>query len=156
MDGQSRFPEPANVPPSQPRADRTALRASDADRERVATLLREHYSEGRLTVDEFQERLERTYAARTLGELDVLTADLPVAAPPPSEPHSEVRHDLRARLAGYAVISVFLILIWALTGLGYFWPIWPILGLGLALSLRALGVHSSSRERRRGRRRRYR
>jgi hypothetical protein len=53
------------------------LRASDADRERTAQLLREHHAVGRLTVEEFNERLEKTFAARTLGELDELLADLP-------------------------------------------------------------------------------
>lgn len=53
------------------------LRASDADRERTAQLLREHHAVGRLTAEEFNDRLERVFAARTLGELDELLADLP-------------------------------------------------------------------------------
>ena len=53
------------------------LRVSDADRERVAERLREAAGEGRLTVDELDERVERAYAARTAGELSTLTADLP-------------------------------------------------------------------------------
>ncbi|WP_083951930.1 DUF1707 SHOCT-like domain-containing protein [Actinomadura rubrobrunea] len=52
------------------------LRASDADRERVAAVLREALADGRLTVEEHAERTERAYAARTLGELTGLTADL--------------------------------------------------------------------------------
>jgi hypothetical protein len=55
------------------------LRASDADRERVAERLREALAEGRLDMPEFEERLEATYAARTYGELTPLTRDLPVA-----------------------------------------------------------------------------
>jgi hypothetical protein len=53
------------------------LRASDADRERTAELLREHHAVGRLTAEEFNDRLERAFAARTLGDLDELLADLP-------------------------------------------------------------------------------
>lgn len=53
------------------------MRASDADRDRVATLLREHHAEGRLTAEEFTERLDRAFAAVTLGDLDDLMADLP-------------------------------------------------------------------------------
>jgi hypothetical protein len=53
------------------------LRASDADRERTAELLREHHAVGRLTQDEFAARLEAAFAARTRGELDELLADLP-------------------------------------------------------------------------------
>jgi len=54
-----------------------SMRASDADRERTATLLREHHAEGRLTGEEFHERLDAAYAAKTLGDLDALLADLP-------------------------------------------------------------------------------
>jgi hypothetical protein len=43
------------------------MRASDADRDRVAAALREHSVEGRITLDELNERLETTYSARTLG-----------------------------------------------------------------------------------------
>jgi hypothetical protein len=53
------------------------LRASDADRDRTAQLLREHHAVGRLTAEEFEGRLEKVFAARTLGELDELLADLP-------------------------------------------------------------------------------
>ena len=53
------------------------IRASDADRDRVAALLREHHAAGRLTAEEFHERMERALIARTLGELDELLADLP-------------------------------------------------------------------------------
>jgi hypothetical protein len=58
------------------------LRASDADRERVAAALRRHHLDGRLDTDELQERLGRCYAARTAGELAALTADLPRDEPP--------------------------------------------------------------------------
>lgn len=53
------------------------LRASDADRDRVASLLREHHAVGRLTAEEFHERLDAAMAAKTLGDLDELMADLP-------------------------------------------------------------------------------
>ncbi|MFE5404599.1 DUF1707 domain-containing protein [Streptomyces sp. NPDC056580] len=60
------------------------LRASDADRERVAEVLRDALAEGRLDMGEFEERLEATYKARTYGELTPITRDLPagVAAAP--------------------------------------------------------------------------
>ena len=56
-----------------------AVRASDADRERTVVLLRDHSSQGRLTLEEFSERMERAYAATTLDELESLTQDLPAA-----------------------------------------------------------------------------
>lgn len=59
------------------------LRASDADRERVVVLLRDAHGDGRLTADEHAERVERAYAARTLGELTAVTADLTPAEQQP-------------------------------------------------------------------------
>jgi cobalamin biosynthesis protein CbiG len=53
------------------------IRASDADRDHVVSLLQEHHAAGRLTAEEFGERLEAALRARTLGELDELLADLP-------------------------------------------------------------------------------
>jgi hypothetical protein len=53
------------------------LRASDADRERVAEILRDALAEGRLDMEEFEERLDATYKARTYGELTPITRDLP-------------------------------------------------------------------------------
>ncbi len=58
------------------RGDRS-VRASDADRERTADVLREQAGEGRLEPDELEERLERAFGARTLADLDAVTADLP-------------------------------------------------------------------------------
>jgi hypothetical protein len=58
-------------------ADSSRMRASDADRDRVADLLREHHAEGRLSAEEFRERLDSALHARTVGELDELLADLP-------------------------------------------------------------------------------
>ena len=55
------------------------LRASDTDRERVADQLREAAGHGRLTMDELDERLELTYAAKTYAELEPLTRDLPAS-----------------------------------------------------------------------------
>jgi hypothetical protein len=52
-------------------------RVGDADRERAADRLRHHHAEGRITVDEFQERLDRCYEATTAGHLRELVADLP-------------------------------------------------------------------------------
>ena len=54
-----------------------SIRASDADREVVVDALREAFSEGRLTLDEFDERMSAAYASRTWGQLRELTFDLP-------------------------------------------------------------------------------
>jgi hypothetical protein len=56
------------------------LRVSDAEREHAAAALREHLAQGRLTLDELTERLDRIYAARTRTELDRVSEDLPAQA----------------------------------------------------------------------------
>lgn len=53
------------------------VRAADADREATADRLRQHHAEGRIDVDEFQDRLDHTYQAKTVGELQQLVSDLP-------------------------------------------------------------------------------
>ncbi|MEV5983457.1 DUF1707 domain-containing protein [Streptomyces sp. NPDC052051] len=71
--------------PSSPANSAQELRASDADRERVAEVLRDALAEGRLDMEEFEERLDATYRARTYGQLAPITQDLPAAGavPPP-------------------------------------------------------------------------
>ena len=58
-------------------SDTPALRASDADRDRTIGLLREHMAEGRLTLEEFTQRMSGASLARTCDELDELARDLP-------------------------------------------------------------------------------
>jgi hypothetical protein len=70
------------------------LRASDADRERVVRLLRDAHGDGRLTLDEHGERVERAYAARTLGDLSELTVDLTPADQQPIRVDSAGLHAL--------------------------------------------------------------
>ena len=55
----------------------SGIRASDHDRDRTARLLREHHAVGRLDPEEFAERLDQSFHAKTVEELDRLTADLP-------------------------------------------------------------------------------
>ena len=54
------------------------MRAADADRDRVAGILGTAYSEGRLSRDEYDARLDSAMSARTFGDLDPLVTDLPV------------------------------------------------------------------------------
>ena|SRR5215472_3226447 len=74
-------------------AAESGVRIGDAEREKVATSLREHYASGRLTLDEFQQRLDAVFAAKTDTDLTRITADLPHTNPyatpwPPSQPFS--------------------------------------------------------------------
>jgi hypothetical protein len=68
----SQPPVPGNPDPSQ-------LRVSDEDRHRVAEVLREAAGEGRISMDELDQRLEATYAAKTYGDLVPITVDLPAS-----------------------------------------------------------------------------
>lgn len=61
-----------------------SIRASDADRDRVAALLAEHFGQGRLTQEEFSERLDAAYAAKRLGDLTPLLEGLPIDEELPS------------------------------------------------------------------------
>jgi hypothetical protein len=103
------------------------LRAADADRERIAERLRTAAAEGRLSADELEERIEAALGARTYAELNALVADLPEQRPRPAPRRSR----RRLGLSPFVTISLLLMAIWALTGAGYFWPVWPILGWGL-------------------------
>lgn len=62
-------------------AQRDEMRAADTDREKVAERLRSALNEGRLDLHEYDDRLQRAYAAKTYGDLDVLLADLPGTVP---------------------------------------------------------------------------
>jgi hypothetical protein len=109
------------------------VRASDAEREEVVTALRTHAGDGRLDVEELDQRIEAAYSAKTRRELVVLTDDLPSA---PRVPRDEGREFVE-HLRFYLSVMTLLVVIWALTGMGYFWPIWPIVGWGLAIVSRA-------------------
>lgn len=60
------------------------LRVGDADREATAAQLREHYADGRLTLEELNERLDQTFAAKTKADLNTVMRDLPQTVPPGS------------------------------------------------------------------------
>src|SRR3954466_7400430 len=110
-------------------------RASDAEREEVAERLGHAAGAGRLEPDELEERLEAVYSARTVGELATLTADLPERSPEPAPPAPAWRSEaVRARLASFIVANTICIGIWAASGAnGHFWPVWVLLGTGIAL-----------------------
>jgi class 3 adenylate cyclase len=70
-----------SVPPPDAVGGEGDVRISDDDRNRVVEFLRTHTGDGRLTLDEFSERVGEVFAARTQAELEHATRDLPVAAP---------------------------------------------------------------------------
>ncbi|GAA2421476.1 DUF1707 and DUF4190 domain-containing protein [Streptomyces glaucus] len=99
--------------------------ASHADRERAVDVLRAGYGEGRLEHGEFEERVARAYAARTVGELAVLVADLPqgplpgpaaAAAVPRTFPPAP-RSPVNGKAVGAAVCGLLCVPTFGLTGL---------------------------------------
>jgi len=120
--------------------DDPALRASDADRERVVEALRNHAAAGRLSVGELEERSTSAYGARTLGALAPLLADLPEGTPLSWGRGRPARPRAIGRLA---LLAAVLIAVWAATGFGYFWPLWPILGTLWFARSSAFGRRSS-------------
>jgi hypothetical protein len=81
------------------------VRASDSDRERALSALREHTAAGRLSLDEFAERVAIVYSARTLQDLATTTADLP-----PHEPTADSRPLVIAFVVALIVVVLFAVL----------------------------------------------
>ena len=115
--------------------ERSELRASDADRSAVAQRLQTAVDEGRLTLTDYDERLQQTYASRTYGELARVTADLP--APPAAVPAVQARaapaywREQADEWRGWAGTAVVLVAIWTITSIAaggplFFWPMFPI------------------------------
>src|SRR5580704_5033247 len=110
------------------------MRASDADRELVRTVLVDSYGDGRLTREEYDERLNALFGSRTLGELPALVADLmapdrPPAVSAPLHPADlrtrgarKWRRDVEESFAAFLFPSVICVVIWVLVGGGWFWP----------------------------------
>lgn len=108
------------------------LRAADSDREAAAERLRRSHVEGRLDTTELQQRLERCYEAKTLGELDELVTDLP-----PENAGDSTRPrfaPLRRRLMPLMPILIALIAICAVTGGHHFWLLIPLIFIVYRLS----------------------
>ncbi|HXV94114.1 MAG TPA: DUF1707 domain-containing protein [Pseudonocardia sp.] len=116
---------------------RPELRAADSDRERVIERLRAAQAEGRLDIHEFDERVAAVWQAKTYGELEPLTADLPPEparpAPVPGrrdpEPASGGRSVSRAAVSAWLTASLVNLVIWAIVTVStgawiYPWWVW--------------------------------
>jgi hypothetical protein len=115
------------------------VRASDAERDEVIERLRVHAGDGRLSVEELDERVARAYELRTRAELAGLLRDLPEAPAPAREarPARRASSDLAEHVRVYVLVNLLLVGIWLASGAGYFWPVWPILGWGFGVAIHA-------------------
>jgi Domain of unknown function (DUF1707) len=143
--------------------DQHKMRASDRDRQRVVDRLRSALEDGRLTMEEYVDRMEVAYQAATYGDLAPLCADLPAPAPVTAEPGTAAGAAAPPAVfsrAGYlaglpAVLKVLWIkwlvvvsvnvVVWALvsgTGghLAYPWPVWVAGPWGAVLFAVSAGV----------------
>jgi hypothetical protein len=123
------------------------LRASDQDRSVIQQVLADGYADGRLDREEYDERSDRTIAARTLGELPAIVADLVstslaparsgLARATPEELHRRALEayatDRREAVLGFLFVSILCTVIWLLTtGPGGFpWPAFPAAATGI-------------------------
>ncbi|MEV4658217.1 DUF1707 domain-containing protein [Micromonospora sp. NPDC049301] len=158
---------------------RDGMRAADADREAVADRLRVALGEGRLDLHEYDERLQRAYAARTYAELDALLTDLPPVAPPERSTLASVTTPAAGPLDGaaggqpvpavaggvtarwlaevwlpYLKVIAIVVTIWAVTSLLsrevlYFWPAWVAGPWGAVLVVRTVTGLAGGEPRRR-------
>jgi hypothetical protein len=111
-----------------PRPD---LRASDAERERVARFLRDQAAEGRLTHEELEERVGRAYAAKTVRELQELLVDLPRAPLP--RPAYRGRPPVRRGMNPLLPLGIL-----GFLALGGPWLVWALAAAGAAVALAAV------------------
>lgn len=147
---------------------RDEMRAGDSDRQLVADRLKKALDEGRLDIVEYDDRLQKTYAAKTYGDLKGLLDDLPgtaVAGRPPAEPAPPAEQAaapvasrrpgqlIRAGLGGFGGIFVVGTVIWLVSSLGsghmqYFWPVWLLIPMLFGV-LGQFGDQRRRRDRRR-------
>lgn len=106
------------------------IRCSDADRDATAAALRQHLADGRITVDEFGERLDRAFAARTYGDLAAVMVDLPRTPSVPTGSSSSWTgwtgrpRRRRQRWSRFVWVNAVCWTVWAASGAhGFPWPV---------------------------------
>ncbi len=127
-----------------------AVRAGDREREKTANQLGLALAQGYLAMDEYETRLQATFAAHTTAELRQLVADLPLDQFRRNDPRrrearrAAARRSVQIHLAGYLAMVVIVLAVWLAVGLTagawYFWPIWPILGAGIGVICHAMPI----------------
>ena len=123
-----------------------AVRIGDVERDRTATRLGEAFTNGYLSLAEYETRVGQAFSAQTAGSLGELTRDLPVERIGSVDPHRRAGawREIRIRVLGYLAMTLLLIGIWLAVGVAngswYFWPVWPILGAGIGVVGHALPI----------------
>jgi len=141
--------------------DRLDLRISNAERDQAIEQLRGHVADGRITLDEFSDRMAEVYESRTQRDLDHAMRQLPRPTPAPSERAGGRRvaradepswwDQNRGTVARFATPNIACITIWAMTtgGHAYFWPGWVLFGTGIGFVGRLISGESKAQRRQR-------
>jgi hypothetical protein len=117
--------------------------AGDHERHRTANQLGQALAQGYFTLDEYETRLQSTFAAHTTDELHQLVSDLPLDRIRRNDParrqarRKAAWRGVQFHLAAYLAMVLIVLTVWLVVGLTagawYFWPIWPILGAGIGV-----------------------
>jgi hypothetical protein len=122
-------------------------RVGDRDRQKTAARLGQALAQGYLDLGEYEQRVQTVYQTHTTGELKELLADLPLDRIRRADPRrraariAAARRGVRIHLGAFLAMTAVVLIVWAATGVTYFWPIWPILGAAIGLVSHALAVH---------------
>ncbi|MGJ3509903.1 DUF1707 domain-containing protein [Enemella sp. A6] len=141
------------------KAKNLELRASDTDRNLVSEILADAFAEGRLDPEEYQNRLDKALSLRTLGEITPLVQDVWLAGRPSAKqvaPRSKVERGfdiaVGAGLGSWLVVAAITNVVWLATSLSggfyYYWPIWPMLGVGIGVVVSLIGRWQAGAEKR--------
>lgn len=119
------------------------MRAGDREREQTSDQLGQALAQGYFTLDEYETRLQATFAAHTTEELHELVADLPLDRIRRNDPRRRQARrkaawrGVQIHLAAYLAMVLIVLTVWLVVGLTagswYFWPVWPILGAGIGV-----------------------
>lgn len=135
--------------------DYELTRVSDAERDQAISALSEHYSLGRLDLDELNHRADLVFQAKTQADVVAVLADLPATQLPTPRtvqagkaPPASVPTPSAARWRAWALTAVICLTVWLIASISqgapdYFWPFWVIVPWGAALATRTLGRHSA-------------
>jgi hypothetical protein len=141
------------VPPQRPQPSLNAeVRVGDREREKTISRLGQAFAQGYLSMPDYETRLEQAFEAQTAGALGRVLGDLPVARIARDDPQrhaakaAAARRGVRIHLAAYLAASLLMLGIWLTVavsvGAWYFWPVWPIMGMGIGVVSHAVPVHN--------------
>jgi hypothetical protein len=144
----------ASAQRAQPSANPT-VRVGDREREKVIARLGQAFAQGYLSMPDYETRLDQAFGAQTAGALGEVLGDLPVGRIARDDPQrhaaraAAARRGVRIHLAAYLATSLLMIGIWlsvaVSVGAWYFWPVWPILGMGIGVISHAVPVRNYMR-----------